>query len=233
MPSKRTYRCHVALLILDLAFEAASTRRAWQVAYHVLAFFVVVTHSEFLGEDIVVHFAISLLPKFFVVLILALHLAVLESGGVIGQIVHTGHLVLSAVGRVIHLQLLVAHRVDAQREVSVEVEETQGQQSQDFLGNLGPEVEIVTVVEEEHEVGLGLSRQDNSAHVFNVVVAAAFAALKSVDVVRGLNVDAVILVSGAVSLQLLALVLDHDVLVGVDELLDHLIRHKFGTQDHS
>ena len=233
MPKTRTYLLGIVFLVLYLALETFCTHRTWQISDSVLTLFIIFVESELLSEDVVVDLAFSLLSQFLVVLVLSLDFAFFKSGGIVWQIVHTGHLILSAVGGMIHLELLVAHRVDAQREVSVEVEESEGEKSKQFFGHSRPEVKIITAVEKEHEVGFSLGRQDNSTDVLNVVVAASLATFEGVNIVRGLDVDAVNFVRGAVCLQLLALVLDHDVLVGIDKLLYHLIRDKFGTLDHS
>lgn len=94
-------------------------------------------------------------------------------------------------------------------------------------------MEIVTVVEKQHEVGFGLLTQDDGTDVLDVVVATTLAPLESVNVVSGLDVDAVNLVSRSIGLKLEALVLDHYVLVRIDELLGHLFRHVICRVDHA
>ena len=105
----RTYNC-VSVDTDTSTSDTTCTCSAWQVSNGILSLvIVVIPHPEFLSKNVVIHFSLSLLPEFFVVLIFAFDFLVLKPSGVIGQIVDSGHLVLRAIGRVVHLQLLVAH----------------------------------------------------------------------------------------------------------------------------
>ena len=93
-------------------------------------------------------------------------------------------------------------------------------------------MQVITIVEEDHQISFGLSGENESSNVFDVVVAVASAVFKSVYVVFSLHVDTRHLVHSTVGLQLKALVLKHNVLVRVDELLDHLVRNEISAFDH-
>ena len=138
------------------------------------------------------------LHKLLVVLIFALDLLVHESGFLWRQVIDTVNFLLRVVVQMVLDQLLCRHRVDSQRLVAVEGEESESEQVEKLATIVAAQVQVLRDVEEEHKVVLVLRRKNDRANVLDLIKSGQFVNtstrhFESVQVVRRLNVNPVFL----------------------------------------